>query len=389
MRPAGVDEKLALDGGKPAARRTIPISRPSIGEEEAASVREVVLSGNLREGRKVRELEERLARYIGVKHAIAVNSGTSSLLATYMAALERGSEVIVPDFTFVATATAAVVAGLKPVFADIRLDTYDVDPEDVARRITGRTSAIVLVNLYGLPGDVKALAELARDHGLKFIIDSAQALGALVDGREAGSYGDAACYSFYPTKNMTTGEGGLVATDDDALAERVRLVKDHGQRRPYLHEALGLNLRMGEMEAAIGLVQLSKLESMIEARRRVAEALRRGLSGIPGLHLPVEPQGRRHTYNLFTVRIEPELYRVDRDRIVEAIRAEGVDARVYYPIPLHRQPVFGPDQQGDFPNSDLASRTVFSLPSYPSLTDEELEDIVNATTKVLTAYLRR
>ncbi len=389
MCPADVDDKLAVEGGKPAARRTIPISRPSMGEEEASSVRDVVLSGNLREGRRARELESRMAAYIGVRHAIAVNSGTSSLLATYMAALERGSEVVVPDFTFVATASAAAVAGLRPVFADIRLDTYEIDLEDAARRITDRTSAIVLVNLYGLSGDVRALEELARDHGLKLIIDSAQALGAQVDGREAGSYGDASCYSFYPSKNVTTGEGGLVATNNDSLADRVKLVKDHGQRGPYLHEVLGLNLRMGEMEAAIGLVQLSKLESMIEARRRNAEVLRRGLSGIPGLHLPVEPQGRRHTYNLFTVRIEPELYRVDRDRIVEAIKAEGVDARVYYPVPLHRQPIFSSSPGEDLPNSELAARTVFSLPSYPSLSGEDLEDIVRATTKVLTAYLRR
>lgn len=384
---SGVEDRLAVDGGKPVSRKPVPISRPSMGEEEASAVREVVLSGNLREGRRARELESRMASYIGVKHAMAVNSGTSSLLATYMAALERGSEVIVPAFTFVATASAAAIAGMRPVFADIRLDTYELDLEDAANRLSGRTGAIVLVNLYGLSGDVKAFEEFATDHGLKLIIDSAQALGALVDGREAGSYGDASCYSFYPSKNITTGEGGLVATDDDSLAERVKLVKDHGQRGPYLHEVLGLNLRLGEMEAAIGLVQLSKLESMIGIRRRNAERLTRGLAGIPGIHLPVEPQGRRHTYNLFTVRMEPELYRVDRDRIVEAIRAEGVDARVYYPMPLHRQPIF--NSQVDLPNSELAAKTVFSLPTHPALSDEDVENVIGATVKVLTAYLRR
>ncbi len=382
-----MEERLAIDGGRPAARRPIPISRPVIGEEEAQLVREVVLSGNLREGRRARELEARLASYIGVKHAIVVNSGTSSLLAAYMAALEKGSEVIVPSFTFVATASAAAFAGHRPVFADIRLDTYEIDLEDAARRISGRTGAIVLVNLYGLAGDAKALRELAEERGLKLVVDSAQALGALLDGKEAGSYGHVACYSFYPSKNMTTGEGGLVATDDDAVAERVRLVKDHGQRGPYVHEVLGLNLRMGEMEAAIGLAQLSRLEAMIEARRRNAEFLRRGLSGIPGLILPVEPQGRRHTYNLFTVRIDPELYRVDRDRIVEAIRAEGVDARVYYPVPLHKQPIFKSDER--LPNSELAAKTVFSLPSHPALSQEDLEDVVRAVAKVLDAYLKR
>lgn len=384
---SGVEDRLAVDGGKPVSRKPVPISRPSMGEEEASAVREVVLSGNLREGRRARELESRMASYIGVKHAMAVNSGTSSLLATYMAALERGSEVIVPAFTFVATASAAAIAGMRPVFADIRLDTYELDLEDAANRLSGRTGAIVLVNLYGLSGDVKAFEEFATDHGLKLIIDSAQALGALVDGKEAGSYGDASCYSFYPSKNITTGEGGLVATDDDSLAERVKLVKDHGQRGPYLHEVLGLNLRLGEMEAAIGLVQLSKLESMIGIRRRNAERLTRGLAGIPGIHLPVEPQGRRHTYNLFTVRMEPELYRVDRDRIVEAIRAEGVDARVYYPMPLHRQPIF--NSQVDLPNSELAAKTVFSLPTHPALSDEDVENVIGATVKVLTAYLRR
>ncbi|MGC9116784.1 MAG: DegT/DnrJ/EryC1/StrS family aminotransferase [Conexivisphaera sp.] len=382
-----MDDRLAIEGGRPAARRSIPISRPLIGEEEASSVREVVLSGNLREGRKAREFESRMAGYIGVKHGIAVNSGTSSLLAAYMASLERGSEVVVPSFTFVATASAAVVAGLRPVFADIRLDTYEMDLEDASSRISPRTRGIVLVNLYGLAGDVAAYRKLADEHGLVFIIDSAQALGALVNGRESGSYGDLACYSFYPSKNITTGEGGLVATDDDSLAERVRLIKDHGQRGSYLHEVLGLNLRMGEMEAAIGLVQLSKLERMIEARRRNADILRRGLSGIPGLHLPVEPAGRRHTYNLFTVRVDPELYRVDRDRIVEAIRAEGVDARVYYPVPLHMQPIFNTGER--LSNSELASRTVFSLPSHPALSEQDLEDVVAATAKVLDAYLRR
>jgi perosamine synthetase len=390
-RAPGVSDRLALEGGRPAAHRPIPISKPLIGEEEADAVREVVLSGNLREGRRARELESRLAAYIGVKHGVAVNSGTSSLLAAYMAALERGTEVVMPAFTFVATASAAALAGLKPVFADIRLDTYEMDLEDAAARMSPRTSALVLVNLYGLPGDARAYRRLADERGVRLVIDSAQALGALVDGREAGAYGDLSCYSFYPSKNITTGEGGLVATDDDELADRVRLIKDHGQRGPYVHEVLGLNLRMGEMEAAIGLVQLSKLERMIEARRRNAERIARGLSGIPGLHLPVEPQGRRHTYNLFTVRIDPELYRVDRDRIVEAIRAEGVDARVYYPVPLHMQPAFGRRGTGDvkLPNSELASKTVFSLPSHPALSDQDVEDVIAATTKVLDAYLKR
>lgn len=383
-------ERLAIDGGRPLSEKLIPIARPVLGDEEARAVSAVVLSGSLREGSNAHKFEEMFASYVGVKQAIAVNSGTSALLTTYMASFEKGSELIMPSFTFIATASMAVAAGLKPIFVDIRLDTYELDLDDAVSRMTDRTRGIVVVNLYGLASDLTAVMKLAEELKLSVIVDASQSLGSTVDGRESGAYGDVACYSFYPSKNITTGEGGMMATNRRDIAERARLIKNHGQRRGgYLHEILGFNLRMGEMEAAIGLIQLQRLGRFIEARRKNAERIKRVLADIPGLDLPVEPPGRRHTYNLFTVRIDPELYRVDRDRIVTALRAEGVDARVYYPIPLHEQPVFRKLTVGGLERAEMASRTVISLPCHPALSEEEVDVVARAVEKVLATYLKR
>lgn len=387
------DERLAIDGGRPVVNRLIPIAEPVIGEEEVKLVVRVLKSKMLREGGYAREFEKAFSSFVGVKHAVAVNSGSSALLATYLSLFKPGDKILVPSFTFVATASMALAAGLKPLFVDIDLETYTMDVNDLQEKAgVGGVKGVVPVHLYGLPCDLKSIMEVSEDYGLAVVNDSAQALGARVEGREVGCYGDATCYSFYPTKSITTGEGGMIATDNDQLASRARMIKNHGQDGEYRYVTLGFNLRMTDICAAIGLAQLSRLHGLIKARRRNAALLTNLLSDLKGvIDLPREPPGRTHVYNLYTVRINQELLRAPRDTIVKALRAEGVDARVYYPIPLHKQELFSGMAGGyePLPNTELASRTVFSIPCGPTLNENDITNVAKAVRKVLTAFLKR
>ena len=365
----------------------IPINMPLVGDEEVKAVEEVLRSGRLTEwrpsgGPMVRRFEEAFASYIGVKHAISMSSGTAALHAALMAAgVGAGDEVIVPSFTFVATANAVLLAGARPVIVDIDLDTYNIDVDEARRAISERTKAIIPVHLYGLPADMKPIMELAEERGLVVIEDAAQAHGAEYWGRRVGGLGHMACFSFYSTKVMTTGEGGMVTTDDDELAERLRSIRTHGQREGFDTYILGHNYRMTEIQAAIGLAQLRKVEGFLERRRRNASILSEVLSRVEGVKLPIEPRGFKHSWYLYTIRVEPRV----RDMLVERLNAMGVGAAVYYRVPVHRTPLHARASRahGELRRAEEASRTVLQLPVHPGVSEGQAVYIGEAVAKLL------
>jgi len=365
----------------------IPINAPQIGEEEIEAVVKVLKSGVLTHalgaGPMVKKFEEDFARFVEAKHAIAVNSGTAALhMAVAAVGVKQGDEVILPSFTFVATAETVVLAGAKPVFVDIDPETYNISPEAVNRAVTKKTGAIVAVDLYGSPADLKPIREIADKHGLKVIEDAAQAHGAVYDNRPVGSYADVACWSFYASKNMTTGEGGMITTNDDEIAEKLRLIRSHGEKEKYKSILLGHNYRMPEIEAAIGIVQLKRLPKFLERRRENAEKLTAKLRPLKNLQLPLEPKGCRNSWYLYTVRVK-DADRKKRDTIVERLKKEGIGAEVYYPWPIHLMPYYRKFGKGRLPETEKASEQVFSLPVHPGVTVEQTDFIGEAVSRLV------
>jgi perosamine synthetase len=360
----------------------IPIARPLIGEEEIAAVDRVMRSGMLAQGSVVTEFESRFAEYCGVRHAVGVNSGTAALHAALLAAgIGPGDSVIVPAFTFFATASSVSMCGATPLFADVEDQTFNIDPDSAETLIRPDTRAVIGVHLFGQPFDLGAVRDLCDDRGLILIEDAAQAHGAEYRGRRAGSLADLGCFSFYPTKNMTTGEGGMVTTDDDALAERVRLFINHGQSKKYLHSAIGYNYRMTNIGAAIGLVQLDRLEGFNERRIHNARYLDRHLAGT-GLITPYAASGVRHVYHQYVVRL-PVDYPLTREAFMNALADRGIGTAIHYPIPLNRQPVYQDGSEStSCPVSDDLAASVVSLPVHPSVTDEELAYICDAVWRI-------
>ena len=352
----------------------IPIAQPLIGEEEERAVLEVLRSGQLAQGPRVRAFEEAFAAYCGVKHAIATSSGTTALHIALLAhGIGPGDEVITTPFTFIATANAVLYVGARPVFVDIEPETFNLNSALVEEAITPRTRAILPVHLFGHPAEMPALLEVAERHGLVVIEDAAQAHGAAIEGRKVGTFATG-CFSFYPTKNMTTGEGGIITTDDDRIAEQARLLRAHGMRQRYYNEQLGYNFRMTDIHAAIGLAQLKKLEAWNERRIANAAYLTRRLQGLPGIVPPSVRPGYRHVFHQYTIRVLE-----DRDGLVEQLRARGIGTGIYYPRTLPAQPVYrGLGYDGHFPVAEEAARQVLSLPVHPALTPTDLELIVEA-----------
>jgi perosamine synthetase len=365
----------------------IPINAPQIGEEEIKAVIEVMKSGvlthGLGQGPMVKRFEEDFAKFVEAKHAVAVNSGTAALHMTVAAVgVKRGDEVILPSFTFVATAETVVMAGAKPVFVDIDPETYNISPDEVEKAITKRTKAVIAVDLYGAPADLKPIREIADKHGLKVIEDAAQAHGAVYYGKPVGAYADIACWSFYASKNMTTGEGGMVTTNDDDLAEKLRLIRCHGEKQKYLSVMLGHNYRMPEIEAAIGYVQLQKLPRFLAKRRENAERLTAKLCKADKLQLPRELKGCRNSWYLYTVRLIGA-DRKRRDNIVEQLRGKGIGAEVYYPWPIHTMPYYRRFEKRKLPETEKAAEQVFSLPVHPSVSAEQIDFISESVLKLL------
>lgn len=358
----------------------IPIAKPMMGEEEKAAVIAVLESGQLAQGQKVAEFEERFAAYCGVKHAIATTSGTTALHVALLAhGIGAGDEIVTTPFTFIASANSILFTGARPVFCDILPDTFNIDPEQVeatvkARRAQGaRVKGIMPVHLFGQMCDMPALMEIARRYDLVVIEDACQSHGAAIAGKKAGAF-SSGCFSFYPTKNITTGEGGIITTDDDTIDQRCRMLRHHGSARTYFHESLGYNFRMTNIHAAIGVAQMSKLAGWTEQRIQNAAYLTERLSKLPHVIPPVVRPGYTHVFHQYTVRV-----RGNRDQAIEQLRAKGIGVGVYYPLPIHKQPLYLNMGYADhLPKAEQAALEVLSLPVHPALSREDLDTIVEA-----------
>jgi len=349
----------------------IPIAKPLIGDEEIDAVAAVLRSGLIAEGERVREFETKFAEYIGVEHAVAVNSGTSALFAALLAHnIGNGDEVITTSFSFIATANSILFTGAKPVFADIEYDTFNIDTDDIINKITPKTRGLMPVHLYGHPAEMKAIMEIAQDHDLIVIEDACQAHGATYGHNKAGSFGTGA-FSFYPTKNMTTSEGGMITTDDSKVAERARMIRSHGSKQRYLHEMVGYNLRMTDISAAIGLVQLGKLDGFTQMRQRNAKILSDDLRDVDGITIPVVRGGCSHVFHQYTIRAE------NRDELSAMLNEGGIGTGTYYPVPIHQQPVYRASGYDDnLPECEIAAREALSLPVHPAVSKDELTMII-------------
>jgi len=348
----------------------ISISAPMLGQEEKQAILQVIDSGQLAQGKRVKAFEEAFAAVCGVKHAVATSSGTTALHAAVLAhGIGPGDEVITTPFTFIASANAAVFTGARPVFVDIDERSYNIDPCRIEAAITPRTKAILPVHLFGNPCDMDAIMAIAKKHGLIVIEDACQAHGATVQGRKVGSFGTG-CFSFYPTKNITTPRGGIVTTNDDVIADRLRLIRSHGQRERYYHESIGYNFRMTEIQAAIGLAQLEKLASFTRARQEHARYLSERLQGVV---TPTFAPGLEHVFHQYTIRV-PD---AERDALAEHLHEKGIGTMIYYPVPVHRQKVYLDMGYNDhLPVAEQASREVLSLPVHPALTIADLDRII-------------
>lgn len=355
----------------------IPINKPVLGEEERKAAMSVLESGMLTDasyagGKNVQEFERKLASYIGVKHAIAVNSGTASLQTSLMAYnVGPGDEVMIPAFTFEATANVVIACSAKPVFVDVQSD-YTIDPTDIKRKITKRTKAIIPVHLYGYPVDLQEVKEIAAANSVRVVEDAAESLGAEYKGTQIGRTRDAACFSLYATKVITSGEGGAITTDDDELADKLRMMRNHGMKDGYDTRILGYNFRMPEMQAAIASVQMDRLPRFIESRRKNARALNDLLTGIPGVSMRQTKTDRTHIWYLYTVHIDK-----DRDRVNERLRSAGVGAVVYWKTPVNRMELYAKLGYAgiDLPKVYDACDHVLSLPVHPLVSDEQIEYI--------------
>ncbi|MBK0417680.1 DegT/DnrJ/EryC1/StrS family aminotransferase [Leucobacter sp. CSA1] len=363
----------------------IPPAKPIIGDEEREAVDRVLRSGMIAQGPEVAAFEQEFAEhFVGGRATVAVNSGTSGQhLGLLAAGVGPGDEVIVPSFTFAATGNSVALTGATPVFVDIEPDYFTLDPAAVRAAITPKTKGIMPVHLYGHPFLVDEIEAIAKEHGLGIYEDAAQAHGASWDGRQVGTIGDFAMFSLYPTKNMTSGEGGMVSCANDEIARNVRLLRNQGMETQYANEVVGFNARMTDVHAAIGRVQLTRVDGWTVQRQRNAAALNEGLAGVPGVQTPGVAEGAVHVYHQYTVRLDAG----ERDRIREALKEEhGVGSGVYYPIPNHRLPSLAEFAPGlDLPETERAAREVLSLPVHPSLSEGDLDRIVAAVADVVRA----
>ncbi len=357
--------------------QNISLTYPDVGEDEAKAVYDVVMSGWLHEGKNVRLFEQNFAKYCGADHAVAFFNGTVALHATlYAYGIGPGDEVIVPSFTFISTANCVRHAGAKAVFADIDPQTYCIDPNDIARQITPTTKAIIPVHYGGQPADMSAISDLAEDRDLILIEDAAEAHGALHHKKSVGTWGDAAMFSFTPTKNITTGEGAIVTTNDSVIEKKLRLIKDHGQIDKYLHVMLGYNYRMTEMQGAIGIVQLKKLDAILQRKQSIANRFNSGLKDIGVFTLPYVMKHNTHTYMLYTIRVNDG---IDRNKVMKKLTSFGIQSKVYFP-PVHTQPCYANIGYGrvSLPVTESVAREVFSIPCHSRLKGNEINYIIES-----------
>ena len=381
----------------------LPFHRPDIGEAEIESVVETLRSGWLTTGPKAKRLESDFARYLGVRHAIAVNSCTAALhLALEAVGVREGDEVILPTMTFAASAEVVLYLKAKPVLVDCRADTLNIDAEKVAQAVTKRTKAIMPVHFGGQPCDMNEIMEIARRHDLKVIEDAAHALPAQYQGKWIGAIGDATCFSFYATKTITTGEGGMVTTENDEVAERMRMMSLHGishdawkrytKEGSWYYEILspGFKYNLTDIAAAIGIEQLKKCDELWEARQRIAMIYRNAFAKFEEIRFPAYRKDVQHAWHLFVIQLNLERLKIDRNRFIEAMREKEIGTSVHF-IPLHLHPYYRDNfgySTGEFPNASKLFQEIVSLPIYPGMTEADVERVIDAVRTITRGYRR-
>jgi perosamine synthetase len=393
---------LAVHGGKPVREKFLPYGRQSLEDEDINAVVEVLRSDWLTTGPKIGEFEERFAAWVGAKHAVSFSSGTAALHgAAFAAGLKAGDEAVTTPLTFCATANCVVYQGATPVFADVCSDTLNIDPERVANKISERTRAIIAVDYAGHPAELDALRSLAERHGLVFIEDSCHALGAEYRGRRVGGIAAMTVFSFHPVKHLTTGEGGMVTTNDSHMAETFRRFRNHGissearQRQEsgqwfYEMVLLGFNYRLTDIACALGISQLNRLATNLARRREIAARYSRAFRHIPSVRIPAVREGVAPAWHLYPIRLKLEMLSTGRAEIFRALRAENLGVNVHY-IPVHLHPYyrdrFG-DASGQCPVAEDAYERLVSLPMFHGMSDQDVEDVISAVAKVCEAYCR-
>lgn len=360
-------------------RKPIQISEISLTDNEINAAVNVLRSGALRQGKQCDAFEVEFAEYVGAKHAVTNANGSAALHLAYMAFLNPGDEVLVPSFTFIATGSMVTAAGGKPVFCDIDPETFLIDLADAEHRVTAQTKAISPVHLFGNPCAMDAVQAFAARHNLKIVWDAAQAHGASYRGQDVGSFGDFVAYSFYPSKNMFVGEGGMTCTDNQEYAHRMRFMRSHGQTGKYLHTMMGLNYRMTDIEAAIGREQLKRLHTMLAVRRRNAALLNEGLASVPGITPQRVTSYGDHAWHQYCIRVDDSAFGIDRDQLASKLHEEGIATGVHYPRGLHQQPIlkelygFEP-----LPVTERLATQILALPVHHGLQEEDVRQIVDA-----------
>ena len=352
-------------------RDAINIAKPMLGPEEKNAVLDVMSSGKLAQGEKVDLFEKAFAAYIGTKHAVAVGNGTIAIhLALLAHGIGKGMEVVTTPFTFIGSVTPILFCQAKPVFADIVEKTFNIDAADMKKALTKSTKALIPVHLFGLAAEMDEIMEAAGD--IPVIEDACQAHGAIYKGKKVGSIGSCACYSFYPTKNMTTGEGGMITTNNEELAAKLKLLRDHGQKTRYEHVVIGFNYRMNDISAAIGIEQLKKLEGFNEKRIANARVLSDGMADVKQIRTPHVPEGYRHVSHQYSIRAKK------RDGLKDYLNQENIRCGIYYPRLVTENAPIKPFATRPTPKAEKATREVLALPIHPGLSQEDLARMVNS-----------
>lgn len=391
-------EKLAINGGKPVREETLPYGRQWINEDDVAEVVEALKSDWITQGPAIKDFEENFKQEIGCKNAVAVANGTAALhLSMLGMGIKSGDEVITTPLTFAATANSVLYCGGKPVFADIDPKTMNISPSEIIKKITKKTKAIAPVHYAGLPCDLKEIYEMAEKHGLRVIEDAAHALGAKYQGNAIGSKSEVATFSFHPVKHITTGEGGIVATSDDELAERIRALRTHGMARDPSHAAekpwfyemkwLGFNYRITDIQCALGSSQLKRLESFVKRRNEIASAYNKAFSEMPELILQKTPADVVHAWHIYVVRLAQEKLSAGRDEVFRALRAENIGVNVHY-IPVYWHPYYRElgYKKGICLEAEKAFEAMITLPLFPKMSNADAQEVVNIVKKVLKHY---